>query len=227
MPIPPGRYATLEVRDTGVGMDAPTRARIFEPFFTTKPVGEGSGLGLATVYGIVEQSGGFIALDSTPGIGTAFKIHLPLVAAAPEHQELTANMPAPVEEAKRVGETILLVEDEQAVRTLARRILTQRGYRVIEAANGREALEIARTQLDEIDALVTDAVMPEMGGPELAKQLHAMRPGLRTLFMSGYTDDDILRRGELQPGAAFLQKPFSTEQFARAVRDILDVPGSD
>ena len=218
-PIRPGDYVTLEVRDTGTGMDAATRARIFEPFFTTKPVGEGSGLGLATVYGIVEQSGGFLSVESALGEGSAFRVHLPRVEATVvpvRHITDAAALPAPG------AETILLVEDEPAVRTLACRILTQRGYTVLEASNGREALLIARERLDEIDAVVTDAVMPEMGGPELVRHLLELRPGFRTLFMSGYTDDDILRKGELQPGAAFLHKPFSSEQLARALRDVLD-----
>lgn len=218
-PITPGRYVTIEVRDTGVGMDAATRARIFEPFFTTKPVGEGSGLGLATVYGIVEQSGGFIEVESTPGVGSGFCIHFPRI----EGTERPPRPPAvPAQPVARGAGTILLVEDEPVVRTLARRILTQRGYTVLEAGNGREALEIARAKLDEIDVVVTDAVMPEMGGPELMRHLHQLRPGLRTLYMSGYTDDDILRRGDLQPGAAFLQKPFSTEQLTRALSEVLE-----
>jgi two-component system, cell cycle sensor histidine kinase and response regulator CckA len=217
-PATPGQFAMLEVRDTGVGMDASTKARIFEPFFTTKPVGEGTGLGLATVHGIVEQSGGFISVDSVQGAGSAFSIYLPLIRPEAEVEREVVSFQA----GEQGAETILLVEDEEAVRTLARRILARKGHRIIEASNGREALELVRDRIAEIDLVITDAVMPEMNGPDLAKALQGLRPDLRILFMSGYTDDDILRRGELKRGAGFLHKPFSTDQLARAVRSVLD-----
>ena len=218
-PATPGHFAMLAVTDTGCGMDQETRSRIFEPFFTTKAVGKGTGLGLSTVYGIVNQSNGFIYVYSEPGHGTCFKIHLPLIDRTPE--QYAGNLKA---EAPRNGsETILLAEDAAAVRLAARQILERYGYTVIEAPNGTVALSTAQRPAT-IDLLLTDVVMPEMSGRELAEQFAALRPDARVLFMSGYTDDAIIRRSVLRPGAAYLQKPFSPDTLARKVREVLDSP---
>jgi two-component system, cell cycle sensor histidine kinase and response regulator CckA len=215
--MPAGRYARLTVSDTGHGMDAPTRARVFEPFFTTKPAGQGSGLGLATVYGIVKQSGGFIWVYSEAGQGTAFKIYLP---------EFTGSVPElpPAEPllSPRGAETILIVEDESAVRRMAARALAAQGYAVLEAENGAEALELLARGEGPVDLVLSDVVMPRVNGRELGERLAVERPGLRMLFMSGYTDDDILRRGLLRPGSPFLQKPFMPGDLSRKVREVLD-----
>jgi CheY-like chemotaxis protein len=215
--VPPGRYVRLAVSDTGVGMDESTRSRIFEPFFTTKEVGKGTGLGLSTVYGIVKQSNGFIWVSSRPGEGTTFEVHLPRVGEpAPEEGS------APTIPAAAGSETVLLVEDEESVRSLARRILERQGYTVLEARHGQEALRAAAEHAGTIDLAMTDVVMPEMSGSELAHRLEAMRPGVRVLYMSGYTDDEIIRRGVLGPGMAFLEKPFTANSLAKKVREVLD-----
>src|SRR5690606_6738766 len=215
---PPGRYVRLTVSDTGTGIPHHIQPHIFEPFFTTKEKGKGTGLGLSTVYGIVKQSGGFIWVYSEPGQGATFKIYLPRVDAPAE------QTPAPQPEvAAHAGEeTILLVEDEPAVRDLAQRILRRKGYRVIVASNGREALDLVERQEGPIGLLVTDLIMPQMDGRELAQRLAALRPGLPVLFMSGYTGDTIAQRGVLDPDVAFIEKPFSPEGLARKVREILD-----
>jgi len=213
---PPGRYARLRVTDTGMGMDAATRARLFEPFFTTKGPGTGTGLGLATVKGIVEQSGGFIAVDSQVGRGTAFDVLLPAIdARAPAE-------PAPAPGSARGHETILLVEDEAAVRRVARRIMEQHGYRVLEASDGEAARALFDQHQDAIALVVTDVVMPGQSGPELAAALRRRTERLKVLFMSGYTDDAMLRAGALGPDEAFLHKPLAPESFARKVRELLD-----
>jgi CheY-like chemotaxis protein len=218
--IPPGPYVRLTVCDTGQGMDDATRARAFEPFFTTKEPGKGTGLGLAIVYGIVKQAGGFVWLASTPGRGTRIDVDLPRAAADhPPAPTLGADALAPPG-----TETLLLVEDADDVRHVARRILTARGYTVIEACDGRAALRAADGHAGPIDLVVTDVVMPEMSGRCLAQQLGVKRPGLRALFMSGYTDDEIVRRGLAAAGAAFLPKPFSADRLAAAVRATLDAP---
>ncbi|HET9040118.1 MAG TPA: ATP-binding protein [Gemmatimonadales bacterium] len=215
--MPPGRYARLTVTDTGHGMDAATRARVFEPFFTTKAAGRGSGLGLATVYGIVKQSGGYIWVYSEVGQGTAFKIYLP------EFTGTVAELPpAEVLVSPRGAETILVVEDESAVRRMAARALSAQGYAVLEAENGAEALELLGRAKGPIDLVLTDVVMPMVNGRELGERLAVERPGLRILFMSGYTDDDIVRRGLLRPGSPFLQKPFMPADLSRKVREVLD-----
>jgi signal transduction histidine kinase len=215
--MPAGRYARLTVSDTGTGMDAATRARVFEPFFTTKPSGQGSGLGLATVYGIVKQSGGYIWVYSEVGHGTAFKIYLPEFTGS-----LAELPPAEVLLSPRGAETILIVEDEAAVRRMAARALAAQGYAVLEAENGAEALEVLARGGSPIDLVLTDVVMPLVNGRELGERLAVERPGLRVLFMSGYTDDDIVRRGLLRPGSPFLQKPFMPGDLSRKVREVLD-----
>jgi PAS domain S-box-containing protein len=213
-----GHYVLLAVTDTGFGMDRETQARLFEPFFTTKALGKGTGLGLATVYGIVKQSGGYIWVYSEPGHGTSFKVYLPRVDAPAESLE-----PAPASSGVLGGsETVLVAEDEEAVRHLARRVLESRGYTVLVAASGPEALRLAEGREGPIHLLVTDVVMPEMGGRELAQRLVAPRPAMRILFVSGYTDAAIMQQGVLTPGAAFLQKPFTPDSLARKVRDVLD-----
>jgi len=216
---PPGRYVRLTVSDTGTGIPHAIQPHIFEPFFTTKEKGKGTGLGLSTVYGIVKQSGGFIWVYSEPGQGSTFKIYLPRVEAPAE------QAPPPPEVAASAGnETILLVEDEPAVRDLAQRILRRKGYRVVTAPNGQEALDFVKRHSGPLDLLVTDLVMPQMDGRELAQRLAALRPGLRVLFMSGYTGDTIAQRGVLDPDVAFIEKPFGPEGLARKVREILDAP---
>ena len=212
-----GRYVRLAVSDTGTGMDEATRCRVFEPFFTTKEVGRGTGLGLSTVYGIVKQSNGYIWVSSQPGRGTTFEIYLPRITDAASDERSDTPPPAPPG-----SETILLVEDEDAVRSLARRILQRQGYTVLEARHGRDALRIAKGHDGEIDLVITDVVMPEMSGSELAHHLAEQRPGTPLLYMSGYTDDEIIRRGVLDPGMAFLEKPFTSSSLVRKVRQILD-----
>jgi PAS domain S-box-containing protein len=211
--VRPGRYAQLAVSDTGHGMDQATLAHAFEPFFTTKGVGQGTGLGLATVYGIVKQSDGYVWAYSEPGQGTTIKLYLPVTEAAPEA--------APVETASAVaaqGELVLVVEDEAQVRTIAARALTEAGYRVVEAETGARALELLGGNGDRPALVLVDVVMPGLSGSELALELAQVVPGVPVLFTSGYTDGEILRRGLLEPGAAFLAKPFSPEGLVRAVR---------
>jgi len=215
--MPPGAYIRLMVSDSGHGMDAATQARIFEPFFTTKAAGKGSGLGLATVYGIVKQSGGYIWVRSEVGQGTSFRIYLP------EHTGPLEEPPAPsLPLSPRGVETILIVEDEPAVRRMASRALRSQGYEILEAANGAEALEVLSRAAGPVDLVLSDVVMPVLNGRELSERLAVDHPEIRVLFMSGYTDDDIVRRGLLQPGAPFLQKPFVAADLSRKVRDVLD-----
>ncbi|HEV3263488.1 MAG TPA: response regulator [Gemmataceae bacterium] len=214
----PGPYAVLAVSDTGCGMDDATRSRIFEPFFTTKELGKGTGLGLATVYGVVQQSGGRIEVDSEPGQGATFKIYLPRVerpAPAPE--------PTPPPAASPSGrETVLLVEDEDPVRVMAREILRLNSYTVLEAANGGEALRIGQQCPDPIHLMLTDVVMPQINGPQVAERLAALRPEMKVLYMSGYADGEIVRQHVLEPGMPFLQKPFMPGVLANKVREVLN-----
>ncbi|MDB4890148.1 MAG: domain S-box protein [Gemmatimonadetes bacterium] len=216
--VPTGDYALIEVRDTGTGMDAATMARLFEPFFTTKAPGKGTGLGLATVYGVVKQSAGYVLAKSRIGHGTMFEIYLPLVAGADHTVELRV-----AESAAVCGvETVLVVEDETPVREIAQRVLTRQGYVVLTAASGAEALALSATFSSPIHLVVSDAVMPGMGGAEVLKRLQAERPRLKALLMSGYTDDEIVRRGIVSSTVRFIQKPFEPTDLARAVRDALD-----
>ena len=218
MPLKPGHYAVLTVADTGSGMSEDVQAHIFEPFFTTKEPGKGTGLGLSTVYGIVEQMEGSIRVRSDVGRGTSFAVYLPALAGTvPE----PPAEPAPSERI-RSGETILLVEDEPAVRRLARRALESHGFRIFEAGSGAEALEICSSHGDELDMLLTDVVMPQMSGVELATRLTARYPSLRVLYMSGYTEDALGQRGVLSPETAFLNKPFTPASLRQAVRAVLD-----
>src|SRR5881296_2265486 len=218
--IPAGRYVLLGVSDSGIGMGDEIRAHLFEPFFTTKPRGKGTGLGLATVYGIVRQSGGYIAVDSAPGRGATFRIYLPRVDAPLDPTGRPGRVSAPA-----VGsETILLAEDEPLVRTLARKVLELARYRVLVAASGAEALALAERHEGPIHLLLTDVVMPEMSGRELAHRLASLRPDARVLYMSGYADEAIAQHGVLDPGTAFLQKPFTPDGLARKVREVLDQP---
>jgi PAS domain S-box-containing protein len=218
MEVKPGRYVLVTVSDSGQGIDRATRARIFEPFFTTKGPGKGTGLGLAMVYGFVKQSGGHIEVESELGRGTTFRLFLPRAEGAAPSVEHAAQL----DELPRGAETILLVEDEDAVRALSRRVLQACGYTVLEAANGLEALRIAEEHPGRIDALVTDLVMPRMGGQVLADRLVAATPGLRVLFMSGHAAEPPLRDGPALAGASFLAKPFSANGLAQRVRELLD-----
>ena len=216
--LPVGDYATIEVTDTGSGMDPETMARIFEPFFTTKDVGLGTGLGLATVYGIVKQSGGYVWARSAPGEGASFTVSFPAAEAA----AVTAAPVRPAEPEASGHETVLLVEDEDAVRGLAFRVLTAAGFRVLAAADGLEALELLAVEVPRVDVVITDLVMPEMGGRQLREHLHELFPKLPVVFMSGYASDEALGRGWVDPGDPLLQKPFSAEELVRAVRNALD-----
>jgi signal transduction histidine kinase/ActR/RegA family two-component response regulator len=216
--IPGGPAVMLAVSDTGVGMDESTRRRIFEPFFTTKAVGKGTGLGLSTVYGIVRQSEGSIAVFSEPGQGATFRCYFPAMAAA--------GVAGPSRDGAVVTtagtESVLVVEDQSQLRAVIRRSLESRGYSVLEASHGEEALELAASHRGPIDLLVTDIVMPRLSGIELATRLRAVRPEIRVLFISGYSDEAIGQHGRLTPGAAFLQKPVQPDVLARVVREILD-----
>ncbi|HYC52582.1 MAG TPA: ATP-binding protein, partial [Gemmatimonadaceae bacterium] len=213
-----GSYAVLRVTDTGMGMDDATIQHIFDPFFTTKESGKGTGLGLATVYAITERSGGVVTVRSAPREGAEFSIYLPRIDAAAEHYASGANLPLP----PRGTETLLLVEDDDAVRVLSARILERHGYTVLIARDGKEALDQARRHTSDIDLLITDVVMPRIGGKRLSDILSAQRPEIRVIFQSGYTAGEIDRRGELDPSIAFLQKPFSAQALLLKVREVLD-----
>jgi CheY-like chemotaxis protein len=220
-----GEYVILTVKDTGVGMSETVAAQAFEPFFTTRPPGQGTGLGLSTVYGIVKQSGGHVWLHSAPGSGTEITILLPRVDdvadAVPVHQ----TPPAPSDHGG--SETILLVEDEPSVRELARRILHSRGYNVLVAMDGPSAIEMVEHGQQHVDLLLTDVIMPGLNGQDVAERVRALRPDIRVLFMSGYNEEAVLRDGVLAAGAAFLEKPFSPSELLNRVRRILQTKSSD
>jgi len=218
VPTRPGRYVLLAISDTGVGMDAATKARLFEPFFTTKEPGRGTGLGLATVYGIVKQSDGYIWAYSELGHGTTFKMYLPRVAELATAPESTRGTPTPA----RGSETVLVVEDQEEVRNLTQRVLEARGYAVLAAANGAEALEIVDRHPTPIHLMITDVVMPGMNGREVAQLACAKRKDLKVLFVSGYTGEAVFQHRLLEPGVAFLQKPFTPDALARKTREVLD-----
>jgi nitrogen-specific signal transduction histidine kinase len=215
--VRPGHYVMLAVSDTGSGMNADAQAHIFEPFFTTKGRGKGTGLGLSTVYGIVKQSGGSIWVSSEGGEGTTFKIYFPCVDEAAKE---VATRPQ-FAESPGGSETILVVEDEEMVRRLVCQILESKGYRVLEAANGEEGLLVCKRQPFPIQIMVTDVVMPEMNGRDLANRVAAIRPAMKVLFMSGYSEDAVVRDGVLDPGLNFIQKPFAPEALAWKVREVL------
>jgi CheY-like chemotaxis protein len=217
---PAGRYTCLVVSDTGDGMTDDIRARVFEPFFTTKPQGQGSGLGLATAYGIIEQAKGEIRVDSTPSVGSAFTVLLPVIEAS--------AIPAPrvLRERPRGSETVLLAEDEDAVRRLVQRALELHGYSVLPARSGEEAEQLERAHLGPIHLLITDVVMPGMGGRQLADTLKSRRPQLKVLYMSGYTNDEIVRHGVILARDAFLQKPFTPTILVAKVRAAFAAEGA-
>jgi two-component system cell cycle sensor histidine kinase/response regulator CckA len=215
--IKPGRYVTLAVHDTGVGMNRNVQEHLFEPFFTTKEAGKGTGLGLSTVYGIVKQNGGDIWFRSEPGRGTTFTIYWPRMQAAPE----TAGAAALSQSSVSGPATILLVEDDDSVRGLAREILTRDGYEVIEARSPGQAISIAERTPFQCDLLLTDVVMPEMSGPDLAERLAKRLPGLRVLFITGYADKSVLRASHLRNDALLLQKPLTADSLVRSVRTVL------
>jgi len=220
--VTPGAYIMMAVSDTGTGMDAATQKRIFEPFFTTKAVGKGTGLGLSTVYGIVKQSGGNIWVYSEPGWGTVFKVYLTRVGEDAQRYKPVGDQ----EEVFQGTETVLLTEDEEVVRKLARQVLEMYGYRVLEANNGGAALLICERYEESIDLLVTDVVMPEMSGRALSDRLSQLRPDMRVLYMSGYTDNAIIHETVLDEKSNFIQKPFAPDLLARKVREVLDAPVS-
>jgi nitrogen-specific signal transduction histidine kinase/CheY-like chemotaxis protein len=220
----PGRYVMLAVCDNGLGMDPETQKHIFEPFFTTKEKGKGTGLGLATVYGIVKQSEGYIWVESAPGAGTTVKVYLPRVEAEPAAEEV--RRPAVPEELPRGTETVLLVEDEDMVRRMTREVLEGAGYRVLEASSGFEALRVSAGHDGNLDLLLTDVVMPGMSGRELSERLAPVRPTMKVLYMSGHTDDAIFHHGVTQAGTGFLQKPFTPDALERRVRELLGNPAT-
>lgn len=216
--IPAGKYVLLATTDTGCGMSEETQSHLFEPFYTTKELGKGTGLGLATIYGIVKQSGGFIWVYSEEGRGTAFKVYLPRVLSPLVEAEASQRRA----EIGKGTETILVVEDAEPLRALTAEFLTASGYPVLEAANGDEALRIARAYRGRIDLILTDVVMPHMGGKPLAEQMAQIRPRTRVLYMSGYPDDGIVQAGILANDVTLLEKPFTREILSKRVRQVLD-----
>ncbi len=217
-----GLYVMLAVRDTGTGIDPEIQSQIFEPFFTTKERDKGTGLGLATVYGVVKQSGGYIAVESEKGKGACFSVYLPRVGQTVSAVEAKTGQPASI----RGSETVLLVEDAEALRKLANMFLRDSGYRVLTAADGTEALEVARSHSGPIHLLLTDVVMPGINGRVLGERLAPLQPGMKVLYMSGYTDSFIAGHGVLEAGTHLLHKPFTQETLARKVREVLDSTGS-
>ena len=221
----PGRFAVISVTDTGFGMDEETKSRIFEPFFSTKKEVKGTGLGLPTVYGIVKQSGGEIWVSSEPGDGTTVSIYLPVIVT--DREALATPVPVLQSQSEEDRETILLVEDEPAVLNLAGRVLRARGYSVIEAHDGAEALEAQKNHDGSIDLLITDVVMPRVGGPELAARMIGIRPDLRVIYMSGYTDNKTVREMMADNSTFFLQKPFTPSALAGITKRVLEDENED
>ena len=217
----PDCHAVLSVSDTGCGMDRELQEKIFEPFFTTKDQEKGSGLGLSIVYGIVEQSGGHLHVESSPGAGSTFKVYLPRVEPA---GDMVPEVARPAAAAR--SERVLLVEDQRSVRSFVRRVLERKGYEVLEAESGADAIRVCEEGTVPVDLLLTDVVMPGMSGRDLATYLMASRPGIRVLFMSGYAEHEIAHRGALAPGTHFIEKPFSPEALALKVREVLDTPSA-
>jgi CheY-like chemotaxis protein len=215
-PVQAGKYVMLAVTDNGTGMDKAILPRIFDPFFTTKEVGKGTGLGLSIVYGIVKQSGGYVWVYSEPGHGTSFKLYFPITNAQPEMTIEPERLVLPASEHR-----VLVVEDEAEIRQNLRECLKQLGYQVLEAVDGVDALEVVEQRRGEVDLVLTDLVMPRMGGHELAMKLALTYPSIRTLFMSGYTEDNAARREILSKGSAFLNKPFSVADLSAAVHRAL------
>jgi two-component system cell cycle sensor histidine kinase/response regulator CckA len=213
----PGPYVRLTVTDTGCGMDAATRARIFEPFYTTKEKGRGTGLGLSTCQGIIKQSGGYITVYSEVGLGTVFTVYLPRVDVTATSGELPTH-----DHALGGDETVLLIEDDEVVRTCVARMLQGQGYQVLAARGGDEAVAIAQRQTRQIDLVLSDVIMPRSSGPDVVARIQAVAPLARALYMSGYSDHAILRNGALREGLAFLSKPFDRDVLARKVREVLD-----
>jgi CheY-like chemotaxis protein len=218
LPAQSGQYVMLAVSDTGVGMDERTKSQVFEPFFTTKESGKGTGLGLSTVYGIVKQSGGYIWVYSEPGKGSTFKVYIPRT----EEREDDPRKTVPPVEDLRGEKTVLIVEDEESILKLSSAVLGGYGYSVLAARGGEDGLRIAGKHEEEISLLLTDVVMPGMGGRELYERILQQRPKIKVLYMSGYTDNGIVRRGVLDPGTPFLQKPFSPISLARKVKEVLE-----
>jgi two-component system cell cycle sensor histidine kinase/response regulator CckA len=223
--MPAGEYVCIEVADTGTGMSKEIQSKIFDPFFTTKPVGQGTGLGLATVYGIVKQSGGFITVDSELGRGTSFKIYLPRRKVEPSETVAVEAVPAATRDVTG-QDTVLLVEDEEAVRSFAARALRMRGYNVLEASGGEEALEIVKSEGDKIDLVITDVVMPNMDGPTMVKHIKELKPELRVIFMSGYAEEAFRRSDQTSENIHFLPKPFGLKQLAAKVKEVLAGPAN-
>jgi CheY-like chemotaxis protein len=213
-----GSYVKLTVADTGVGMDAATRARVFEPFFTTKEVGQGTGLGLSTVFGIVKQSGGAISVESAPGQGVSFHLHFPAVDDAPA----SVHPPVQRRDVQAGHERILLVEDDEALRAVIRRVLVARGYHVTDVCAPDMAIRYFRAHAREVDLVVTDMVMPETDGRVLVEQLRVEHPSLKVLFMSGYSEARVTDGGSIPLGDHFIQKPFTAQEIAAAVRRAID-----
>jgi len=213
----PGPYVMIAMTDSGTGMDEATKARVFEPFFTTKEQGKGTGLGLSTAYGIVKQSDGYISVYSERGIGSTFKVYLPRMDSVRD----TPSVPPAASVTDRGSETVLLVEDEEGVRKLVGGILARHGYRVLEASSGEEAIAVAQEFSGKIDLLLSDVVLLGMSGRELAERLRLQMPSLKVIYMSGYTDDAIVRHGVLTQSAEFLQKPFNSDTLLRKLRTVL------
>jgi two-component system, cell cycle sensor histidine kinase and response regulator CckA len=222
IPIPSGPYATLSVVDTGHGMDATTVTQVFEPFFTTKPVGSGTGLGLATVYGIVKQSGGYVWVESTPHEGTTVTVCLPQTQDAAQEWERPTEQDR--DPAQCRNGTVLVVEDEDGVRDLARRVLEQQGHRVLEARDGPAALQVLEEFGDSLDLVLSDVIIPNIGTIELEQDVRQRRPNLPILYMSGYSRQEMVDRGLVPSGGAFLQKPFTGEELSQLVCEQLE-PG--